>query len=1005
MLTVVWAACGDPAAPACAPPFVCGEVTADTTPEPPPDPVDLATCGLLPSAGAFDDHTAPSFPSRACFYAFAAPEAPFDPSAPESALDRHLEVKFTLVDLLGGSPPAARFYRNDFYRLHDEWYWFRLLNGQRAPGSDADPVTGYAFPTISSIYRALANVSPLPLGLVFIGATGGTSAGRLYAPRFYDLAGLGVQGTPRVYGLGTLLHAPPDARRLAAGRIHAFQVEYNERPDAATLARYFAGLRAALPADLAAELRFLARSPAQEALVRTLRASDHPLRTRLLLPEEVTARGGYAPYHRGLTAGYLHLLGPLDPTHALPPDAIAVLARVPDDIPPVRAILSDVAQTPLAHVALLAEARDTPNAWAEGLARDSRVIDYAYLRQPMIVSVGDTLALAPISAADYSAWQLASRPLPVSLSPLADPEQHPRTLALEAGPAAPVALVGGKVAGVTRLLGQWGLETPPDALAITGRPYAAWFAPLRPRLEALAAHPAMADRHVRYAVLDGLPAFEAAFEADPPALATVDRFLAADGAGEPFAPVLAAGGLQRWLQAQPVPYAELRPVREALAARFSGLSHRQGLRFRSSATVEDIPGFNGAGLYRSASGFLEPQRQDSAEDRARSVERALLDVWSSYWGFAPWEERAAAGLDHFAGAMAVLVHPRFDDDRERANLVMTLRCDARAGTGDFTPAPTPEGADGAGAATPDGATVADGPACRLVINAAPGSRSVTNPGGTLALPEILEVSGTSAADADVVRVQAASDAAGIITETTAKHLYAAARRHLAGWLAADNALRPPSEAARSLTLDYELKWVGEGWPARADGAQLPSRFIWRQARVLDRPLRVPARPDPWLGEEAPLTAHLPVDLNPDAEAITALTCTSDALTFRLYRLRHGGGISFDYKAFLRREGPLEGFTSVPGGDGLWLAHASWARTGTAETTTLALTGPEADVTGLEALTLTVVTAPTTGSDGDGTLTLAHGATRLVLACALREEPVWSGPQALLEALLARVTPL
>ncbi len=951
---------------------------------------DLASCGFIAAPdGGFDDRTAWRIPSRACLYAYGDPTEPFDPDAPDSALTRRFEIKFTVVGLLSDAP-VTHYYRNDFFRFHDEWWWFRLLNGRAAPGSDTAPVASYAFTSVAEIYRALATVSPLPLGLVFIGATAGAQAGRLYAPRFYDLAGVGAAGLPRVYGLGTLIHDPPDPRRAAAGRLHAFQLEYGEQVDAATLGAYFSALRASLPATVAAELRFLARSPAQEALVRGLRASDHPLRTRLLLPDEVSARGGYAPYHRGVTAGFLKLVEPSDPTHDLPPDAIAVLARVPDDLPPVRAILSDVPQTPLAHVALLAEARDTPNAWAEGLLRDSRLQDLAWLRRPMIVAVGDALSLTPMSLTDYEAWLALARPLPVTLSPLPDPEAEPRTLDLAPRLAAPVALVGGKSAGLARLLGSAGVDTPPSPLAITIRPYAAWLRPLRPTLEAIAAHPAMADRHVRYAVLDGLPAFESAFASDPGALAGVDRFLAADGATTPFAPILAAGGLQAWLRAQPLPYAELRALREALASRFSALSPRQGLRFRSSATVEDIPGFNGAGLYRSTSGFLEPQLQDSAEDRARSVERAILDVWSSYWGFAPWEERSAAGLDHFAGAMAVLVHPRFDDDRERANLVMTMRCDEREGA---TPTPTPR--------------------CQLVINAQPGSRSVTNPGADALLPEIVEVTGAAADDLIVTRRQAASALAAsevVVPNAVARDLHAAARRHVEAWLAADNASRLPSEAAHSLTLDYELKWVGDGWPALADGSTAPSRLIWRQARVLDRPQRVPARPDPWLGGAAPLTEHLPVDLNPDAEAVTALTCArrSEAgereVTLRVYRVAldeksdipsENKPKPFIYKVFLHIERPLPGVAEAQP-VGRWLPHTALIATETDDgALTLALTPAAAAIVGIDRLGLA------RDLDGADTLALTLGETTSSGTCApLREETLWRGPTAFLRALLA-----
>src|SRR5690606_15730785 len=113
---------------------------------------------------------------------------------------------------------------------------------------------------------------------------------------------------------------------------------------------------------------------------------------------------------------------------------------------------------------------------------------------------------------------------------------------------------------------------------------------------------------------------------------------------------------------------------------FGRLAPTQGLRFRSSSTVEDIEGFSGAGLYDSNTGFLDASAQASKKDRKHDVEWAIKKTWASYWSWEAFEERRMAGIDHLAGNMAVLVHPRFDDALERSNGVLTLTLDRAQGT-------------------------------------------------------------------------------------------------------------------------------------------------------------------------------------------------------------------------------------------------------------------------------------------------------------------------------------
>jgi hypothetical protein len=89
----------------------------------------------------------------------------------------------------------------------------------------------------------------------------------------------------------------------------------------------------------------------------------------------------------------------------------------------------------------------------------------------------------------------------------------------------------------------------------------------------------------------------------------------------------------------------------AIGARWPGLP----LRFRSSSNVEDLAGFNGAGLYSSIG--VEP------DDVALEVDNAVRTVWASLWNDRAFAERAYYNVDQSQVAMAVLVHPGFHSER------------------------------------------------------------------------------------------------------------------------------------------------------------------------------------------------------------------------------------------------------------------------------------------------------------------------------------------------------
>jgi rifampicin phosphotransferase len=78
-----------------------------------------------------------------------------------------------------------------------------------------------------------------------------------------------------------------------------------------------------------------------------------------------------------------------------------------------------------------------------------------------------------------------------------------------------------------------------------------------------------------------------------------------------------------------------------LHAEFPG----KGVFARSSTNSEDLPNFNGAGLYSSMPNLRSDEQ----------LMEGIKTVWASVWNFEAYEARERAGIDHTKIYMAVLI--------------------------------------------------------------------------------------------------------------------------------------------------------------------------------------------------------------------------------------------------------------------------------------------------------------------------------------------------------------
>ena len=82
----------------------------------------------------------------------------------------------------------------------------------------------------------------------------------------------------------------------------------------------------------------------------------------------------------------------------------------------------------------------------------------------------------------------------------------------------------------------------------------------------------------------------------------------------------------------------------------------KGVFVRSSSNCEDLPGFNGAGLYDSVGNVRGKQ----------ALGAALKKVWASLWNLRAVEERSVFGVDHRQAAFGLQIQqPAVLEERQR----------------------------------------------------------------------------------------------------------------------------------------------------------------------------------------------------------------------------------------------------------------------------------------------------------------------------------------------------
>ncbi len=330
-------------------------------------------------------------------------------------------------------------------------------------------------------------------------------------------------------------------------------------------------------------------------------------RIDLVFTEDLYAGADFISLHRGSGYGYLRQM---DPDERPGPRDIVLYDTLPNELPRVAGIISTVPQTPLSHVNLRAIQDDVPNAFIRdilGFADIAALVD-----RPIAYTVTSTTwNVRAATVEEVDAHHASLRPS-TSQTPQRDLSVTTITPLCRVGFGGWTAF-GVKAANVA-VLGNLGFGdgVVPDGFAVPFYFYDEFMKAndLYTQIDTMfAVENFYTDLDVQEAELKKLR--DAIKSADTP----------------------------EW-------------ITDALSSMHNAFPSGTSLRYRSSTNNEDLPGFNGAGLYDS-----KTQHADETP-----LSKSLRQVYASLWNFRAFTEREFYRIDHKAAAMGVLVHPNYSDE-------------------------------------------------------------------------------------------------------------------------------------------------------------------------------------------------------------------------------------------------------------------------------------------------------------------------------------------------------
>ncbi len=328
-----------------------------------------------------------------------------------------------------------------------------------------------------------------------------------------------------------------------------------------------------------------------------------------VIPTEVLfEKISYVPLNLGVSYGRLVLA---EGASQLSVRDIVIFDTIPNTLSHIAGIITELPQTPLSHINLKAKQNGTPNAYVRDIGDDAEVQSLLGSNVRYEVTP-DGYTLTPASQEEVDAYFESVRPTE---------EQFPvRNLSVQTIPAlSDVGFedfdsIGAKAANVAELAKFLPQGMVPDGYAVPFYYY---------------------DEFMKFnGFYDEAQAMmeTAGFASDPDIR---------DSALDAFRDRIRDDGqLPQWML-------------DDLQTMHDGFPQGQSIRCRSSTNNEDLPGFNGAGLYNSYT-----HHPDEGH-----ISKSMKQVWASLWTYRAFEEREFYRIDHFTTAMGVLAHINFSNEQ------------------------------------------------------------------------------------------------------------------------------------------------------------------------------------------------------------------------------------------------------------------------------------------------------------------------------------------------------
>ncbi|BCG65215.1 MAG: pyruvate, water dikinase [Methyloprofundus sp.] len=343
--------------------------------------------------------------------------------------------------------------------------------------------------------------------------------------------------------------------------------------------------------------------------------------------EDLFAQSNTAILNKGEAYGRLQLINPSDPSPGV--ETIAIYTFVPNTLGHVSGIVTESPQTPLSHINLKARQNDTPNAYWKNAASDPAIT--ALLGSWVHYSVSEAGVVLEAATEVQALQWLADKIPTTTTAPVSDLTLLDPMSLTELGHSDWLR-VGVKAANVAELAKILPEGMPPKGYAL---PFALY--------DQFMSLPRCID-DMQTLCNDGQSLY-----------AYVEQMLSApDFKANQQIRVQRLAELRAIIEQAEAPQAMIDLIETVrLFWEPAGEPFSQKLRVRSSTNNEDLPRFNGAGLYDSY----------THKPKEGKLINSIKQVWASLWTDRAFEERQIHRIEHLKTYMGVLIHPNYGDEQ------------------------------------------------------------------------------------------------------------------------------------------------------------------------------------------------------------------------------------------------------------------------------------------------------------------------------------------------------